>query len=264
MQPLLKILYLGDIVGRPARDFIASSMGAIKRAQDIDVVIANGENATSGAGIIREHAEQLRKAGIDVITLGDHVWDRNGFENDIGGLDYVCRPANLPRECPGSNFVICKKDGVRIGVCVVLGRTFMKINAFCPFAAAEQILRDSGPSVDVFLLEIHAEATSEKNAFGWNFDGKVAAVVGTHTHVQTADERILPKGTAYISDLGMCGSHESVIGREILPTIHRMKFSMPGKSEVATGDVRLNGALLTIDVNSGLARKITRFSEKMS
>jgi metallophosphoesterase (TIGR00282 family) len=229
---------------------------------DIDVVIVNGENVTSGAGITREHAELLHGAGVDAITLGDHVWDRHGFENDIGGLSYVCRPANLPSECPGNVFVVCEKKGVRVGVCIVLGRVFMKVNAACPFQTVDEILRSSGANVDVFLAEIHAEATSEKIAFGWNFDGKVAAVVGTHTHVQTADERILPKGTAYISDLGMCGPHESVIGREILPIIHRMKLSMPIKSEVATGDVRLNGALLTIDVESGLAKKITRFSEK--
>jgi metallophosphoesterase (TIGR00282 family) len=255
---------LGDVVGRPAREFIASSLASMRRTHDIDVVVANGENATSGAGITREHAELLHGAGVDVITLGDHIWDRHGFERDIDALEYVCRPANLPNECPGRTFVVFERKGVKIGVCVVLGRLFMKINAACPFEAAERILKSSGGNVDVFLAEIHAEATSEKIAFGWHFDGKVSAVVGTHTHVQTADERVLPKGTAYISDLGMCGSHESVIGREILPVLHSIRLGMPQKFAVATEDVRLNGAIIYVATSSGLAKKISRFSEKMS
>lgn len=264
MRSPLKILYLGDIVGRPAREFIGSSLASVRRTHDIDIVIANGENATSGAGITREHAEFLHGAGVDAITLGDHTWDRHGFERDIDALEYVCRPANLPEECPGHTHIVLEKNGVKIGICVVLGRLFMKINAACPFGAVDRILKNHGATVDVFLAEIHAEATSEKIAFGWYFDGKVSAIVGTHTHVQTADERILPKGTAYISDLGMCGPHESVIGREILPVLHSIRLAMPQKFAVATGDVRLNGVIITVATDSGLAKKISRFSEKMS
>jgi metallophosphoesterase (TIGR00282 family) len=264
MPAQLKILYLGDVVGRPAREFIGQSLVGIKKLHDIDVTIANAENATSGSGITRAHAELLHAAGVDLITLGDHVWGRNGFEQDIDELDYVCRPANLSEECPGRDFIACEKNGVRVGVCVVLGRSFMKINAECPFGGVEKILRRSGGEVDVFLAEIHAEATAEKIAFGWHLDGKVAAVIGTHTHVQTADERVLPKGTAYITDLGMCGPHESVIGREILPVLHAMRTGMSQKFDVASNDVRLNGAILTIDLGSGRTKKIARFSEKMS
>jgi calcineurin-like phosphoesterase len=156
------------------------------------------------------------------------------------------------------------KNGIKIGVCVVLGPQFMKIHASCPFEAMERILQDNGSSVNILLAEIHAEATSEKIAFGWNFDGKVTGIVGTHTHVQTSDERILPNGTAHITDLGMCGPHESVIGREILPVLHSMKLGMPQKLEIASGDIRLNGIILTINSHSGLATKIVTFSERMS
>jgi metallophosphoesterase (TIGR00282 family) len=264
MSHLLKILYLGDLVGRPARECVAKSLYGIRKVHGVDVVIANAENATSGAGLTRAHAELLHSVGIDLITLGDHVWDRHDFERDIGELEYVCRPANLPRECPGRNFITLIKNGIKIGICVVLGRQFMKIHASCQFEAMERILQANAGDVDILLAEIHAEATSEKIAFGWNFDGKVAGIVGTHTHVQTSDERILPNGTAYITDLGMCGPHESVIGREILPVLHSMKLGMPQKFEIASNDIRLNGAILTIDSHSGLATKIVRFSERMS
>ncbi|MDR2779041.1 MAG: TIGR00282 family metallophosphoesterase [Puniceicoccales bacterium] len=264
MSYLLKILYLGDLVGRPARECIVKNLSGIKKIYDIDVIIANAENATSGAGLTREHAEVLHCAGIDLITLGDHVWDRHGFERDIEDLEYVCRPANLSMGCPGRSFITSIKNGIKIGVCIFLGQQFMKIHASCPFEAMERILQNNGGDVDILLAEIHAEATSEKIAFGWNFDGKVTGIVGTHTHVQTSDERILPNGTAYITDLGMCGPHESVIGREILPVLHNMKFGMPQKFEVASNDIRLNGVILTIDSHSRLATKIVRFSERMS
>jgi metallophosphoesterase (TIGR00282 family) len=262
MGTSIKILYLGDIVGRLAREFIGRSMRSMRNLNGIDVVIANAENATSGAGITRDHAEFLHASGIDLITLGDHVWDRHGFERDIEDLDYVCRPANIPSECPGRDFVCVERGGVRVAVAVVLGRHFMKIDATCPLGAMEDILRRNGNSTDIFIGEVHGETTAEKIALGWNFDGRVAAIVGTHTHVQTADERILPKGTAYVTDLGMCGPHESVIGREIFQVTQAMRYGMPQKFDVATGDVRLNGVTLTVDVATGLAQKISRFSEK--
>jgi metallophosphoesterase (TIGR00282 family) len=261
MSKLLRILYLGDVVGSPARDFIVGNLASIRRVHDIDVVVANGENATSGAGITEEHAIVLHRAGVDLLTLGDHVWDRHGFEKAIGTMDYVCRPANLPEECPGLDFITHRKNEITVGVCVVLGRRFMKIDASCPFRAIEKILGERGKSVQIVLVEVHAEATSEKIALGWNFDGRVTAILGSHTHVQTADERILPKGTAYITDLGMCGPHESVIGREIPQVLHTMKFCMPQRLEVATNDVRLHGVILTVDAATGLANRISRFSE---
>jgi metallophosphoesterase (TIGR00282 family) len=264
MSSTLKILYLGDIVGHPGRDFIASRLQSMKNANDIDIIIANGENATSGSGITRAHAESLHSSGVDLITLGDHVWDRQGFERDIDSLEYVCRPANLPEKCPGRDFIVVEKNGAKVGVCAVLGRNFMKIFGGCPISALERVMQKNRAGVDIFIAEVHAEATSEKIALGWFLDGKVSAIVGTHTHVQTADERILPKGSGYITDLGMCGAHESVIGREISPVLYSMRFGMPQKLEIATKDVRLNGVILTIDCFSGLCKKISRFSEKIS
>ncbi len=258
----VNILYLGDVVGRPARDFIVKSLASIKKIYNVDVVVANVENATSGAGITLSHAELLRRAGIDLMTLGDHAWDRYGFENDIDKIDYICRPANLPISSPGRDFIAVKKNGIKIGVAVVLGRHFMKINADSPFYATDRLIQQYRNDVDIMLLEMHAEATSEKIAFGWNYDGIVSAIVGSHTHVQTADDCILPKSTAYITDLGMCGAHESVLGREITPVLYSMKNSIPRKFEVATGDVRLHGVILSMDPSTGMAKKIVKFSER--
>ena len=262
MANLVKILYLGDIVGRPGRDAVIKNIRAIKHIHNIDFIIANAENATSGSGITKEHCELLHNAGVDLMTLGDHVWDRRGFDTVIDKLPYICRPANLPQECPGHTFITSEKDGTKIGTCIILGQHFMKITpSEPPLFAAQRILSQHGQEVDIFLMEIHAEATSEKNALGWYFDGQVSGIVGSHTHVQTADERILPHGTAYITDLGMCGPHKSVIGRDISAVINTMKFAMPQHLEVATDDVRLNGALLTVDKSTGHATKIARFTE---
>jgi calcineurin-like phosphoesterase len=166
MLHLLKILYLGDLVGQPARECVLKNLHGIRKVHGIDVVIANAENVTAGAGLTREHAELLHSVGIDLITLGDHVWDRHGFERDIEDLEYVCRPANLPKECPGRNFITLIKNGTKIGICVVLGRQFMKIHASCPFEAMERILQDNRKNVNILLAEVHAEATSEKIGFG--------------------------------------------------------------------------------------------------
>ena len=262
MASIIKILYLGDIVGRATRDCLSQNLAGIKRMNDVDIVVANAENATSGAGITREHAEILHAAGIDMMTLGDHVWDRRGFEDDIDNIPYICRPANLPRINPGKCFISTKIGNVKVGVFVVLGQCFMKIRADNPFESADELIKNHRNDVDVMLCEVHAEATSEKVAFGWNYDGTVSCVVGTHTHVQTADEKILPKGTAYITDLGMCGSYESVLGREIQDVVHSIRSGMPRKLEVANKNVMLNGIILYIDTSSGLATKITRFCEK--
>lgn len=262
MASIIKILYLGDIVGRAARDCLSRNLAGIKKINDVDIVVANVENATSGAGITREHAEILHAAGIDMMTLGDHVWDRRGFEDDIDNIPYICRPANLPKNNPGKYFISTKVGNIKVGVFVVLGQCFMKIRANNPFESADELIKKYRNDVDVMLCEVHAEATSEKVAFGWNYDGTVSCVVGTHTHVQTADEKILPKGTAYITDLGMCGSCESVLGREIQDVVHSIRSGMPRKLEVANKNIMLNGVILYIDTSSGLATKITRFCEK--
>ena len=261
----IKILYLGDVVGRSGRLAIIHHLSAIRKLHDIDFVIANVENASMGAGITKEHAEELHHAGVDLMTLGDHVWDRFGFEQAIDGLDYICRPANLPADCPGRIFVSGKCQNMTIGVSVVLGRTFMKINGYCPFMATDAILAQHRSEVDVMFLEIHAEATSEKVAYGRVYDGKVTTIVGSHTHVQTADDGLLPKGSAYITDLGMSGPHDSVLGRELAPVVHAMRTSMPQKFEVATKDVRLSGVVVTVGAaGGGLPSKITRFHTKVA
>ncbi|KAF0093649.1 MAG: hypothetical protein E1N59_2637 [Puniceicoccaceae bacterium 5H] len=254
----MRILFLGDIVGKPGREAVKSILPGLRAQYGADIVIANGENSAAGAGINAQIARDLHEHGVDGITLGDHCWDQRGFENDIGGLDYVCRPGNLPKICPGREHLIVEKDGFRFGVFTVLGSQFMKISSDNGFAYADQKLLELREQCDAVMVEIHAEATSEKIAMGWFLDGRVALVVGTHTHVPTADYRVLPRGTAYISDAGMSGPYESVLGREIPPVIARFVDGMPRRFGIAEGDVRICGCIVDIDRKSGLATKIDR------
>ena len=240
----MKFLFIGDIVGRPGREIVASLVPKLRVERAIDFVVANGENAAAGAGITAGICQSLLEAGVDVITLGDHVWDQKGFESEIGALERVCRPANLPATCPGRDHVIVEKNGFRLLVFTVLGRSFMGMKAECPFLCADAMLQKLSGRFDGALVEIHAEATSEKQALGWHLDGRVTAVLGTHTHVATADASLLRKQTAFLCDVGMTGPHESVLGREITPVIGRFLDGMPRRFEVATGDVRLSGALV--------------------
>lgn len=258
MPEVFKILVLGDVVGSPARRFICSNLRTIVNTRGIDFVIANCENATSGAGITKEHAEEMHSAGIDIITLGDHAWDKKGFDEVIDSMPYVARPANINPGTPGKEFVSVMKNGKKVGVSVFLGRHFMKINANCPFNKASEIVTEQRDKVDIMVHEIHAEATSEKIAFGWFLDGKVDLIFGTHTHVQTSDERILRRGTAYITDLGMCGAHESVIGRDIDPVVSSFVTGIPHKFTIAENDVRLNGIIVEFNTATNKAIKIQR------
>lgn len=260
MSDVFRILLLGDIVGSPARSYITSNLKAIISSRDIDFVIANGENATSGSGITKTHAEELHSAGIDIVTLGDHVWDQKGFADIIDSIPYIVRPANLNSGIPGNGFIIAQKRGKKILVSTFLGRHFMKIAANCAFTYASEIVNEQQNNADIIICEIHAEATSEKIAFGWMLDGKADIVFGTHTHVQTADERLLPRGTAYITDLGMCGSHESVIGREISPVLNTFLTGLPNKFSVAENDIRLNGIIVDFDAATNHPTKIQRIS----
>jgi metallophosphoesterase (TIGR00282 family) len=238
----MKLLFIGDIVGKPGREIVAALVPGLRTGRSLDFVIANGENAAAGAGITGSLCKLLLESGVDAITLGDHVWDQKGFENEITTLDRVCRPANLPAACPGRDHVIVEKNGFRLLVFTVLGRSFMGARAECPFLCADAMLQKLAGKYDGALVEIHAEATSEKQALGWHLDGRVTAVLGTHTHVATADASLLRQQTAFMCDVGMTGPHESVLGREIAPVIGRFLDGLPRRFEVATGDVRLSAA----------------------
>jgi 2',3'-cyclic-nucleotide 2'-phosphodiesterase len=253
---MLKLLFIGDIVGRPGRAIVEERVPRIRRELGIDFVIANGENAAAGAGITGLIANSLLEAGIDAITLGDHVWDQRGWENEIAGIDRVCRPANLPAACPGWDHVVIATRGFRVAVFTVLGRQYMNMKADCPFLTSDRMLERLKGQADAILVEIHAEATSEKQALGWHLDGRVTAVLGTHTHVPTADARVLPKGTAFMCDVGMTGPYASVLGRDVAAVTARFMDGMPRRFEVATEDVRISAALVEIDPAMARAAKI--------
>ncbi len=242
----MKVLILGDIVGRPGRKFLNDQLADYKEANQIDLIIANGENAAGGAGITAKTANEILSAGVDAITLGDHVWDQMNFSNEIDSLERVCRPANLPDLNPGRDRLILSINQFKIGVFTVLGRTFMGPKVDCPFQTASRLVEEMKTDTDAIIVEIHAETTSEKEAMGWHLDGKVSLVFGTHTHVPTADGRILKGGTAYQSDLGMTGSRESVLGRDIDACLHRFIDGMPRKCPVAEGDVGMQGCLIEL------------------
>lgn len=255
---MTNVLFLGDIVGHPARVAITRHLPELRERHKLDLVVANAENAAGGSGITAAIVAELTAAGVDAITLGDHVWDQRGFDQDIIRLENLCRPANLPPGCPGKTHLIVQaKSGFRLAVLTLLGRQYLNLKAECPFLYAQKEVPALRAQADGLLLEIHAEATSEKIAMGWFMDGQASLVVGTHTHVQTADETILPRGTAYLTDAGMCGGHRGVIGREIGPIIGRFLDGMPRKFEIATQDVRLMGCIVTLD-DHGIATCIER------
>ncbi|HSI10132.1 MAG TPA: TIGR00282 family metallophosphoesterase [Rariglobus sp.] len=244
---VLKILFIGDIVGKPGREILVERLQRLRAELKADVVIANGENVAAGNGITAALAKTLLGTGIDAITLGDHVWDQRGWEDDIDDLPTVCRPANLPGSCPGADHVILNVKGFKLAVFTVLGRTFMGMKAECPFLCADAMFKKLEGKADGVFVEVHAEATSEKIALGWHLDGRAIAVLGTHTHVPTADASVLPKGTGFMCDVGMTGPYASVLGREVEPVIGRFLDGMPRRFEVAENDVRISGALVDYD-----------------
>ena len=254
----MRILVLGDVVGRPGRTFLKSHLDGIRKRLAADLVFANGENAAGGAGITAKTAEEIRKAGVDAITLGDHVWDQMNFDREIDQLDFVCRPANLPASNPGRDHLVVNSADFRVGLFTVLGRTFMGPKVNCPFETADRLIEKLKSETDAIVVEIHAETTSEKEAIGWFLDGRVNLVFGTHTHVPTADGRILKGGTAYQSDLGMTGPRESVLGRDIEACVGRFVDGLPRKCPVAQGDVGTQGGILEIDSESGTTQSFER------
>jgi metallophosphoesterase (TIGR00282 family) len=253
-----KILFLGDIVGRPGRNFVIERLASLREELDADIVIANAENSAGGAGLTKKIADSLIAAGVDAITLGDHVWDQKNFENEIDGLERVCRPANLPEQNPGRTHLIVEKDGFRLGILTVLGRNYLAIKSSCPFRMADAKLAELESQCDAVFIEAHMEATSEKIALGWHLDGRAAAVVGTHTHVPTADGRVLPAGTAYLSDAGMCGPYASVLGRDVGHVVATFLDGMKRRFPVAEEDIRISGCLIEVDAATGLSCSFQR------
>jgi len=249
----VKILFIGDIVGSPGRHAVATLVPRLRQERGLDMVIANGENSAHGAGLTEATVGALLGSGVDVITTGDHVWDQKGFEKFIELEPRVVRPLNYPAGTPG------RGSSVVNGVAVInlVGRVFMP-PCDCPFRAVQAEVARLRQQTNLIVLDIHAEATSEKMAMGWFLDGQVSAVLGTHTHVPTADGQILPKGTAFITDVGMTGPHDSVLGRDKQAVIRRFVTQMPQKLEVADGNVLLNGVILDVDDSTGLARSIER------
>lgn len=259
----MKILLIGDIVGSPGRAAVKSLVASLKNEHELDFVIANAENAAGGSGITLRVADELFGSGVDVLTSGDHIWKKRDIFEFIDTEKRILRPANFPEGTPGAGWAIFKKkNGVNIGVINVAGRVFMQ-PLDCPFRAARQGVEQLKNEADVIIVDIHAEATSEKVAMGWYLDGKVSAVVGTHTHVQTADERILPQGTAYITDVGMTGPCDSVIGRRIEDVLTRFITLIPTRFEVAQENIQLQGVILDIDEHNGRARSILRIRKSM-
>lgn len=258
----MNILCIGDIVGKPGRHAVQGLLPDLKRQYDIDFTIVNAENAAGGAGLSTRLARQFLQMGCDVLTLGDHVWDQKELEDYLKETDSVIRPANFPAGAPGEGWCIKKTiTGQKIGVINLLGRVFMRYSVECPFKELEKIVDYVKQYTPIIVLDFHAEATSEKVALGHFIDGKISALVGTHTHIQTADEKILPQGTAYITDLGMTGPYDSVIGQEKENIIKRFLTSRPVKFHVAQNNVILHGVVIEVDEKSGKARRITRIQK---
>jgi 2',3'-cyclic-nucleotide 2'-phosphodiesterase len=259
----MKILFIGDIVGKPGRRAVKELLPSLVAGREVDLVVANCENAAAGFGITRDIVEELYDAHIDILTSGNHVWDKREVLEFIEDYETLLRPANYPTTVPGRGSVIMPTaGGIYVGVLNLAGRIFMQ-PIDCPFTAAKKAIAGLKMKTDVIIVDIHAEATSEKKALGWYLDGYVSAVLGTHTHVQTADDEVLPQGTAYISDVGMTGPFDSVIGIKKDAIIERFLTQIPNKFDIAKGDVRLQGVLLDIDPISGRANSIERVSIKL-
>ena len=258
----IKILAIGDIVGKPGRKILLDKLPKLITAWELAFVIANGENAAGGSGLTPETMAEILKAGVDCITSGDHVWKKKEIVPILSKDHRILRPENYGERAAGSGVGLYKtRTGHEIGVVNLLGRVFMK-PCDCPFKAAEKVVTSLSLKTKMIFVDVHAEATSEKVAMGWMLDGRVSAVYGTHTHIQTADERVLPKGTAYLTDLGMTGPYASVLGREVDRVLQSILTQMPCTFDVARDDVRMGGALVTVDTDTGRAVDIQRVMVK--
>lgn len=256
----MNILFVGDIVGRPGRELIRKGLRALTDRHNIDLVVANAENSAAGFGVTKDIGDTLLEWGVGVMTSGNHIWDKKEVIEYIRAEPRLLRPANYPAGVPGrGSYVARTGDGRAVGVINVMGRVFM-LSIDDPFAVALREIEQIRSQTRVILVDFHAEATSEKIAMGWHLDGKVTAVIGTHTHVQTADERILPNGTGYLTDVGMTGPHDSIIGMEKEPSLARFLNGMPSRFEPATANPRLNAVVIEADDKTGKATRLLRIS----
>jgi 2',3'-cyclic-nucleotide 2'-phosphodiesterase len=254
----LNLLCIGDIVGRPGRRILAERLRRIVEEHAIDCVIANAENAAGGSGLTPQIYDKLLRYGVNLITLGDHAFRKRDIIETLDRADNIVRPANLSEHAAGKGIALYKTaKGPTVGVLMLIGRLFMK-PADCPYAAADKWIPRLQQQADIIVVEMHAEATSEKVAMGYHVDGRAGCCFGTHTHIPTADERILPRGTAYISDVGMTGAHDSVLGRKTQSVLKAFRTQMPVPFEIATGDVRLNAAIVTVNTHTRQAEAIER------
>ena len=257
----MRILFLGDIVGKPGRRAVTESVPHLIATAGIDFVVANCENASGGVGVEPRAARELLAAGVDVLTSGNHIWAKRDIVDYLRDSDVLLRPTNFVAGSPGRGWTVkTSRAGVAVGVVNVIGRVFMG-NYDCPFRGADAAVAALRTRTPLVFVDMHAEATSEKVAMGWHLDGRVTAVVGSHTHVQTADERVLPEGTAYLTDAGMCGPRDSIIGVKRSLVLERFLTQMPIRFEVATGPALLQGVIIDADERTGKARTIARVQQ---
>jgi metallophosphoesterase (TIGR00282 family) len=257
----MRILILGDVMGRPARRAVRALVPSLIKRDELDMVVANAENASGGMGVDIKSTKELLAAGVNVLTSGNHIWKKKEIYPYLDEHGHLLRPANFPVGAPGKGFCLWQHDGFSALVINLQGRVFMPNHVEDPFRSVDQLINQHKAHSPVIIVDMHAEATSEKNAMGWYLDGRASVVFGTHTHVQTADERILPGGTAYITDVGMCGPFDSVIGMEKEPVIRGFMTQLPRQFEVAEDNVVLQGIVVDVDDKSGRARKVRRLRE---
>ena len=254
----MRILFIGDVVGKPGVSIVVQALAGLRRHESIDLAIVNGENAENGSGLTPAIYRKLIAAGADCITLGDHIYRKKDIIEVLERQDNIVKPANYPAEAPGKNWVVVKTEtGKKVAVFSLIGRVFMK-PVDCPYHKANEVLAEIPDDVKIRFCDFHAEATSDKQLMGRHLDGRVTAVCGTHTHVPTADEQVLPGGTAFISDVGMTGPHESILGRKIEKVLQATMTFRPVPFDVASGKVEISGVIIDVDAKSGKAQGIRR------
>lgn len=254
----MRILFLGDVVGPPGVKLVQTALPLIRQHEQIDVVIANVENSSNGSGLTPKLFQRFRRAGAQLMTLGDHIYRRAEIIATLKQESIICKPANFPADAPGKEYAITNINDVKVAAVSLMGRTFMK-PVDCPYAAADRVLAELQDQAQVIVVDVHAEATADKYLLGHHLNGKVSAVVGTHTHVPTADEQILSKGTAFICDVGMCGPYASILGRKVERVLPTSIDFIPRSFDVATEDVRLCGVIINVDPQTGKAIDIQRY-----
>ncbi len=255
----MRILFIGDIVGQPGVTIVKQALAGLVTSEGIDLVIANAENAaTAGAGLTPGVYRQLREAGVDLVTMGDHIYKKTDIIPLLEAEERICKPANFPADAPGRDFALSQaRDGTKVAAFCLLGRTFMR-PVDCPFRAADRVLQALEGKAKCVIVDMHAEATADKYLMAHHLKGRVSAVLGTHTHVPTADETVFPPGTAFISDVGMTGPYDSILGRRVDRVLSTAVTFIPSAFEVASGDPRLAGAVVEIDADTGQAKSIRR------